>query len=520
MRVELDLLGPFAVRVDGVVTPDAVWSRRDAASLVKVLALSDGRQRHREQVIDQLWPTLEVAAAGPKLHKAAHYARRALGIEDGIVLRGGLVSLLPGHEVAVDLLAFDAAATAALASGSKQAAEAVLDAYASDALPEEVYAPWAQEIRERTQLQRRRLMRQARRWDAIVEADPLDEEAHLELMSHMRRHGDLHGVLQQYERMDRAFRRELDTSPGTDAVWLRDQVVEQLRSNEDLTPYELGEVEQEIRFCSTTDGITLAYAMSGQGRPLVKAANWLSHLDYDWRSPVWQHWWVELSQRNRLYRYDERGCGLADRDIAESTFESWVADLEAVVEASGLDRFPLLGISQGAAVAVAYAARHPERVTRLVLYGGYVHGRANRGGEKTRRALAVLTELAAIGWGQDEPAFRQVFTSSFMPDGTRELWDAFNELQRLTASPEVAAMAIETASTIDIHEEAAQVRAPTLVLHARDDQVSPFREGRLLAASIPGSRFVALEGNNHILLGDEPAWPAFLTEVRAFLDDD
>jgi pimeloyl-ACP methyl ester carboxylesterase len=338
-------------------------------------------------------------------------------------------------------------------------------------------------------------------------------------MAAFRRQGDLHGALQQYERMDRAFRRELDAPPGPDAVRLRDKIVDELRARADLTPAQLGEAEQEIRFCSTTDGLTLAYAISGRGRPLVKAANWLSHLDYDWRSPVWQHWWVDLSRRNRLYRYDERGCGLSDRDLTESTFESWVADLEAVVEAAGLDTFPLLGISQGAAVAVTYAARHPERVTRLVLYGGYVHGRFTRGGEKDRRALALLTELAALGWGQDEPMFRQVFTSSFMPDGTRELWDAFNELQRLTASPEVAAMAIEAAATIDVGHEAAQLRVPTLVLHARDDQVAPFREGRLLAASIPGSRFITLEGNNHLLLGDEPAWPVFLAEVEAFLDE-
>src|SRR5262249_49507906 len=151
--------------------------------------------------------------------------------------------------------------------------------------------------------------------------------------------------------MDRTFRRELDVPPGPDAVGLRDQAVEELREREDLSPAELGEVEQEIRFCTTEDGVTLAYAISGQGRPLVKAADWLSRLDSDGRSPVWQHWWVDLSRRNRLHRYDERGCGLSDRDIQESTFESWVADLEAVVEASGLDRFPLLGISQGAAVA-------------------------------------------------------------------------------------------------------------------------------------------------------------------------
>jgi pimeloyl-ACP methyl ester carboxylesterase/DNA-binding SARP family transcriptional activator len=520
MRVEFGMLGPFSVRIDGTPTPDAAWSRRDPTSLVKVLALSEGGQLHREQVIDLLWPDVDVDAAAPRLHKAAHYARRALGTSEGVVLRGDLVSLLPGHEVSVDLLAFEEAAIPALASGSKHAAEAVLDAYGADPLPADAYAPWAQEPRDRVRTQRHRLMRQALRWEDLVEADPLDEEAHLALMSRLHRNGDLRGALRQYEHMDHAFRRELDAPPGPNAVRLRNHVLDELRRSADVTPADLGEADQEIRFCSTTDGVTLAYAVSGRGRPLVKAANWLSHLDFDWRSPVWEHWWVDLSRRHRLYRYDERGCGLSDRTISEMTFESWVADLEAVVEASGLDRFPLLGISQGAAVAVAYAARHPERVTRLVLYGGYVHGRFTRGGEKARRALALLTELAALGWGQDDHAFRQVFTSSFMPEGSRALWDAFNELQRETASPEIAAMAIKTAAYVDIHEEAADVQVPTLVLHVRDDLVVPFHEGRLLAASIPRSRFVTLEGKNHLLLGDEPAWPVFLAEIEAFLDED
>ena len=276
--------------------------------------------------------------------------------------------------------------------------------------------------------------------------------------------------------------------------------------------------QQEIRFCTTADGVRLGYATSGSGPPLVKAANWLSHLDYDWQSPVWRHWLVELSRRHRLIRYDERGCGLSDWDIKPPTFDSWVKDLETVVDAAGLDRFPLLGISQGGAVAAVFAARHPERVSKLVLYGSYAQGRlARASGTEDRREHMLQVELVRLGWGRDEPAFRQVFTSQFMPEASRELWDEFNELQRKTTTAENAAQVLDLTGPIDVTEELRRVRAPTLVLHARNDHRPPFEQGRLMASLIPDSRFVALESSNHILLADEPAWPVFLREVEAFL---
>jgi len=233
---------------------------------------------------------------------------------------------------------------------------------------------------------------------------------------------------------------------------------------------------------------------------------------------VWRHWLQELSGRHRLIRYDERGCGLSDWDIAPPTFEDWVRDLETVADQAGLDRFPLLGISQGAAVAVVYAARHPDRVTRLVLYGGYAQGRLARGRTAEDRRLHELqVEMVRLGWGRDEPTFRQFFSSQFMPDASRELWDAFNDLQRRTTSPENAVRVLELTGPVDVTGVAPKVRAPTLVLHAREDQRPPFDQGRLLASLIPDSRFVALESRNHILLADEPAWPVFLEEVESFL---
>lgn len=287
-----------------------------------------------------------------------------------------------------------------------------------------------------------------------------------------------------------------------------------------ITPAEQERLEQQIRFTRTRDDVTLAYACSGSGAPLVKAANWLTHLDHDWHSTVWRHWLMDLPRGHRLIRYDERGCGLSDWDIKPPSFASWVHDLEAVVDSAGLDRFPLLGISQGGPVAVAYAARHPERVTKLVLYGSYAQGRLVRArSEEQVREHALDVELARLGWGRDDPTFRQVFTSQFMPEGSWELWQEFNELQRHTTSPENAAQVLELSGQIDVTEEAREVRAPTLVLHARADHRPPLAQGRLLASLIPDSRFVTLESCNHILLADEPAWPILLREVEAFLSE-
>jgi pimeloyl-ACP methyl ester carboxylesterase len=278
--------------------------------------------------------------------------------------------------------------------------------------------------------------------------------------------------------------------------------------------------EQRIHFCTAPDGVRIAYAVAGRGPPLVKAANWLSHLDADWRSPLWRHWMRELSRDHTLIRYDERGCGLSDWELADFSFEAWVRDLELVVDARRLDRFPMLGISQGAAVAVAYAARHPERVSRLVLYGGYARGRLRR--DPTPRQIDeanVLQQLTRLGWGRGDPAFRQVFTHLFMPDATPERQRWLDELQRASTSPTNAVRFESVFHHIDVTDLAPHVRAPTLVLHAREDAMVPFDEGRILAALITDARFVPLESRNHILQEDEAAWPHFLEELRAFLAD-
>lgn len=275
---------------------------------------------------------------------------------------------------------------------------------------------------------------------------------------------------------------------------------------------------QHIAFCRAADGVRLAYAVAGTGPPLVRAANWMTHLRYDIESPVWRHWVRDLAQAHTFIRYDERGCGLSDWDARDFTFDDWVADLESVVEAVGLERFPLLGVSQGGAVAVAYAARHPDRVSHLVLCGGYARGRAVRAvGDDEKRAAALDLELARVGWGRDDPVFRQVFAAQFLPDGTRADWDAFDHLQRRTTSPDNAVRFLDEFGRIDVRDEARQVRCPTLIMHSADDRRVPMRYGEELAALIPDSRLVALSSNNHLLTETEPAWQVFCGELAAFL---
>ncbi len=276
--------------------------------------------------------------------------------------------------------------------------------------------------------------------------------------------------------------------------------------------------KQQIRFCTSPDGVRIAYATTGTGPPLVKVANWLSHLEFDWNSPLWRHWIAELSRDHTYLRYDERGCGLSDWEVPELSFEAWVRDLETVVNAVGLERFPLFGISQGASIAIAYAVRHPERVSHLILHGGYARGRLKRNATPQQRKEAEMrVELAELGWGKENPAFRQFFTTQFIPDGTSEQHRWFNELQRISTSPQNAAWFLRLFNEIDITAIAPEVSCPTLVLHPAQDAIIPFDEGRLLASLIPGARFVPIESRNHLLLESEPAWRRWLEEVRAFL---
>ena len=274
---------------------------------------------------------------------------------------------------------------------------------------------------------------------------------------------------------------------------------------------------QRIRYLRTSDGVQLAWAEVGKGPLLIKASNWLSHLEYEWESPCWRHWLRFFAERFRFVRHDERGCGMTDWEVEDLSFPRRVADFEQLIAAvAPREPFVLLGISQGAAVAIAFSVRHPEMVSRLVIYGGYARGWAARANPLEQREYRALTELIRLGWGKDHAAFVQAFTTRFVPEGTHEQIEWFNELCRKSTSPAMAAALLESRGTIDVTPLLPQVRVPTLVIHGRGDAVTPISEGRRMATEIPDAAFVELESRNHILLEHEPAWRRFQEAVMEF----
>jgi pimeloyl-ACP methyl ester carboxylesterase len=270
-------------------------------------------------------------------------------------------------------------------------------------------------------------------------------------------------------------------------------------------------------FATSADGTRIAWSRHGSGSPLVRVGTWLTHLDFDWSSPLWRHWLEALGQRFTVVRYDDRGSGLSDRAPSEYSLSAWRADLESVVDAAGLHSFNLLGMSQGGAVAIDYARAHPERITNLILYGAYVQGgtaRSTSVDDIEERALRE--QLIKVGWGRVDPLFRRVFTSLFIPGASEAQLRWFDELQRHSMSPEAALASSRARAALDVTSSAKAVVSRTLVLHADGDRAVPFEQGRLAAGLIPHARLVPLHSTNHILLADEPAWPEFLAEVTAF----
>jgi len=274
---------------------------------------------------------------------------------------------------------------------------------------------------------------------------------------------------------------------------------------------------QDVTFCRTADGVSLAVASVGQGEPLVKAANWLTHVEYDWESPVWSQLLHRLAERHRLIRYDGRGNGLSDRDVDDISFDAFVRDLASVVEAASLQRAALLGISQGAAVAIAYAVQHPDRISKLVLHGGYAQGRNKRGSPADAEMARAFIAIMRQGWGDEHSAFMRAFSSVYLPTGSPEQIKWFCDLQRITTSAENAVRIRSACDDIDVVDLLPRVKVPTLVFHSRNDSVAPLEQGRLIAAAIPGARFVTLESDNHMVLPGEPAWLKLVSEIESFL---
>lgn len=274
--------------------------------------------------------------------------------------------------------------------------------------------------------------------------------------------------------------------------------------------------EQEIQFLTTDDGARLAYSVGGEGPPLIRAIDWLNHLDFEWRNPLRRLWFSHIMRHHTLLRYDQRGSGLSDWNITDFSFERSLSDFEQLIETVGFDEISIIGSCQGGPIGAAYAARHPKRVRNLILVGAFARGWPPPGSMVTEQFNAMLT-LIRLGWGRDNPAFRQLWTTLFRPDASPAETEWMNEFQRITSSPENAARMMAEFPKIDITDILPKVSCPTLVIHSRDEAVVPAQEGRLIASRIRGARYVELPSRSHEVAPGEPAWEQFLTEVSSFL---
>lgn len=531
-------------------------SRRKALALLAYLAVSR-QPRSRDELAALFWAEQDQSGARTNLRRDLSVLKQVLG-DEALSADQQQVSVNLNGMLWLDVADFDAQIDAARAHAhpdgqicdecaahlSEAAALYAGDFMAGFSLPDSAaFEEWqffeAERLRRRLagalqgliewHIDRDEIERgidYGRRWLAL---DPLHEPAHRRLMQLYAWSGQQSAALRQYQECVRLLKTELDAPPEAATTTLYEairtkQLTPPKRAGSETAPPPIAapsDLQQTVRYCLAADGVRLAYATIGDGPPLVKAANWLSHLEYDWQSPIWRHWLTGMARHHTLIRYDERGCGLSDWDVSDMSFEAWVRDLETVVDAAGVQRFPLIGISQGGPIAIEYAVRHPERVSHLVLYGTYARGKLKRDPTPQQiEEVETLLKLIRLGWGRENPAFRQVFASLFIPDATLEQHRWFNELQRASASPENAVRIVAGFNHIDVRPQAAQLHVPTLVLHTRNDQRVPFEEGRLLASLIPGARFVALEGSNHILLEHDPAWEQFQIEVDQFLAAD
>jgi pimeloyl-ACP methyl ester carboxylesterase len=341
-----------------------------------------------------------------------------------------------------------------------------------------------------------------------VALDPLDEAARLELLRILVAAG-------RAEEAERQRRLAIDVLQEH-GVPVPADLSRPLRASERPPAAERPKF-QRIQFCTAPDGTRLAYAVSGSGPPLLRSANWMSHLEFEWENPFQRHWLAELSREHSLIRFDARGNGLSDRNPDDLSLDAFVSDMESVADTLSEQKFDLVGLSQGCAVAIAYAVRYPERVRKLVLFGSFSAGWCHSKSDEIRAQWNAMITLTEVGWGTDNPVFRQMFTSLFLPQSTSEQQGWFNELQRVSASPHEAQRLQRAIGLFDVRALLAEVRTPTIVFHCRGDEVVPFDAGRRLASKIEGAEFVGLDSDNHMPLEGEPAWAMFVERLRDFL---
>ncbi|QEA39098.1 alpha/beta fold hydrolase [Pistricoccus aurantiacus] len=521
-KLGIQTLGELAISRDGECVP--LPASKKTRALLAYLVLT-GRPQRRDRLCEMFWeiPDDPRAALRWSLSKLRPVVNDA--VTERLAADRERVTFV-SHQVEIDIrrlaerLEREDLTVAALREMAERLSEPLLDGL--DLPNQELFQRWL--TAERQEMQRLRagvLHRlathgditpdQALPWSrAWLEADPFNREAAARLLVCLRQLDRLREV----ETLSRELARRFH---GAGLEWPPKSASEQGAARPDNEYPRQWLARQEIHFCTAKDGVRIAYACVGEGPPLVKAANWLTHLELDWDAPIWSPLFRELASEHLLVRYDERGNGLSDWDVGELSFDVFVTDLETVIDALGLERFALLGISQGAAVSIEYAVRHPERVSQLILFGAYAAGwRIDASPQMLKEREAMLT-LTETGWGQDNPAYRQVFSSTFMPSATFDELQWFNEFQRRTTSPENAARFLSAFGDIDVRHRLGLVYVPTLVIHSQRDGRIPIDSARKIAAAIPEAEFMSLDSDGHLLLGREPAAQEFVEAVRRFI---
>ena len=273
-----------------------------------------------------------------------------------------------------------------------------------------------------------------------------------------------------------------------------------------------------VKFCRSKDGTSIAHAVSGGGYPLLFAGSWMTHLDMDWDSPAYGDYIKHLSRRFQVIRYDQRGNGLSQWSDVDISFERMIDDMEVVIETYGYEKVAILGMSQGASVAIAYALRQPDRVSHLVLNGGYARGRKQRGNDAEHEESEALVSLIRHSWGNENPAVRQILTSLFMPEASQAQVQWFNDFQKLCGPGENIAQFRALFDDMNVTRLLPKITLPTLVLHSDRDSVAPLSEGKILASQIQGASFVQLNSPNHMLFESESDFGKMIENIDKFIN--